>query len=311
MAKKLTQEELDTLLVGIPTNGARYVTIKSTPLDFFCKEKNVDFPKLINTRYGYKYKIGDDWIKPSQLIPIEVIEKAAGSIQAFIELHFNVTINTVVDTQNLLSFYEFWMEPKEMMQFKITANEYLNCEIDQAFYHSYYTPYGNGESPTKYINILKNYPILNSDEDLIGAVDVLKEVLNKDIPLIKNKIGVYPLTIVLIPRSKPIQEEWFQWLRNSVSEWVDDHIEDGYINGCMYIIRQENSPMTHSGETGIYPGITNDTCTISNEIEGKNILLIDDIYTHGVNVDEDAIQAVLDNKPKSIAFYSLAKTLKK
>jgi hypoxanthine-guanine phosphoribosyltransferase len=28
-----------------------------------------------------------------------------------------------------------------------------------------------------------------------------------------------------------------------------------------------------------YPGITKATCTISNEVKGKDILLIDDLYT--------------------------------
>ena len=40
-----------------------------------------------------------------------------------------------------------------------------------------------------------------------------------------------------------------------------------------------------------YPGITAETCEISPDIGGENILLVDDIYTPGVNVDEDASKA--------------------
>lgn len=60
-----------------------------------------------------------------------------------------------------------------------------------------------------------------------------------------------------------------------------------------------------------YPGITKATCTISEEVRGKDILLIDDLYTEGVNIDEDAIQALLDNGAVSVIFYSLGKTLKR
>lgn len=59
-----------------------------------------------------------------------------------------------------------------------------------------------------------------------------------------------------------------------------------------------------------YVGITKATCKISNEVRGKDILLIDDIYTKGVNIDEDAIQALLDNSAKSVIFYAVAKTYK-
>jgi predicted amidophosphoribosyltransferase len=55
-------------------------------------------------------------------------------------------------------------------------------------------------------------------------------------------------------------------------------------------------------------GKTKDTCLISNEIIGKDILLIDDIYTKSINIDEDAIQALLDKGAKSVIFYAVAKT---
>jgi phosphoribosylpyrophosphate synthetase len=59
-----------------------------------------------------------------------------------------------------------------------------------------------------------------------------------------------------------------------------------------------------------YVGITKATCKISSDVRGKDILLIDDIYTKGVNIDEDAIQALLDNGAKSVIFYAVAKTFK-
>jgi len=38
-------------------------------------------------------------------------------------------------------------------------------------------------------------------------------------------------------------------------------------------------------------------------------LLIDDIYTKSINIDEDAIQALIDKGAKSIVFYAIGKTL--
>ena len=58
-----------------------------------------------------------------------------------------------------------------------------------------------------------------------------------------------------------------------------------------------------------YPGITEKTCDVKN-VNRKDILLIDDLYTEGVNIDEDAIQTLLDNGATNVFFYSLGKTKK-
>lgn len=308
MAKDLTQEEMDKLLTGIQTAEKQYVDVKTVSLSSFCMERNETNPRIFKSQFGgYCYRIGTDYVKISQLIPIEIIESAKKSSI----IPPNVSIKYTVDTLGCRVLYEAWIEPDVLNWQKIMPNDYLKEPVIAA-YHTFYRPYNRSEDgPTSYINILKNYPDKHSDEELVKASNTLKDVLDRNLSAIKEKLGVSLLTIVLVPRSKPWQEEWFQWLRRAVSEWVDAHKEEGYINGCEYIIRQKDSPMTHWGETGIYPGITKDTCTLSSEIEGKDILLIDDIYTYGVNVDEDALQAVRDNKPKSITFYSVAKTLKK
>ncbi|MDI9366643.1 MAG: hypothetical protein QM541_16925 [Flavobacterium sp.] len=87
-------------------------------------------------------------------------------------------------------------------------------------------------------------------------------------------------------------------------------------NGTKYIIRHTHTRTTHldrNGEGGEgnlpYPGITKDTCTISEQAKGKDILLIDDLYTKRVNIDEDAIQALIDNGANSVTFYSFGKTV--
>lgn len=58
-----------------------------------------------------------------------------------------------------------------------------------------------------------------------------------------------------------------------------------------------------------YPGITRETCYIDKEkIKNKTIILIDDIYTKTVNIDEDCIQALLDAGAKDVIFYAIART---
>jgi predicted amidophosphoribosyltransferase len=42
---------------------------------------------------------------------------------------------------------------------------------------------------------------------------------------------------------------------------------------------------------------------------GKDILLIDDVYTCSINIDEDAIQALYDNGANSVIFYAIGKTV--
>ena len=58
-----------------------------------------------------------------------------------------------------------------------------------------------------------------------------------------------------------------------------------------------------------YPGISSDTCSFSNNINGKDILLIDDIYTRTVNIDEDVIQSLINLGANTVSFYAIGKTV--
>lgn len=92
---------------------------------------------------------------------------------------------------------------------------------------------------------------------------------------------------------------------------VVDGICDVFDNGTDYMIRHTDTKTNHlRNSTGVLPyvGITKDTCYISENVIGKNILLIDDVYTKTTNVDEDAIQALLDKGAKNVWFYSIGKT---
>lgn len=87
-------------------------------------------------------------------------------------------------------------------------------------------------------------------------------------------------------------------------------------NGTSTIVRKIDTATTHLARSSAkndgpmpYPGITNDTCYIDkSKIYGREVLLIDDIYTRYCNIDEDCIQALLSYGAKRVVFYSVAYT---
>lgn len=168
------------------------------------------------------------------------------------------------------------------------------------------------------ITTLKNQFGDTSIDLLERTSEDMLDILKRDLPLILILSGKAKLTICVIPRSKAessyLSTQLF--LKKTIKAYTTD--QDGFQDGTDYIIRHTDTRTTHMsrsnyGGTGDmpYPGITEATCSISEEVRGKDILLIDDLYTEGVNIDEDAIQALLDNGAESVIFYSLGKTLKR
>jgi len=193
-----------------------------------------------------------------------------------------------------------------MNNFTIYANEYLKINI-QGFYHTQYTGYRNIGNPD-YLNDLKNTFNNFSETKLFNAKQELKNILKQDLFSFPKH-----LVICVVPRAKAQCNYTSNQLlfKKSVQEII---IDLSFIDGTNTIIRENNTKTTHLAHTQYggdgdlpYPGITKNTCKISNNIIGKDILLIDDIYTNGVNVDEDVIQALIDKGAKSVVFYSIGK----
>ncbi len=195
-----------------------------------------------------------------------------------------------------------------MNKFTIFANEYLKYGI-QGFYHTNYMGYKNFNNPD-YLNDLKNTFNDFSKMKLYNAKNKLYNVLKTDLSQFDKT-----LTICVVPRSKA--ENTYsrnQLLFKRVIQQVINEL--GFNDGSDYIKRHTDTKTTHlahtqySGDGNMpYIGITKDTCNISNKVKNKNILLVDDIYTNHVNIDEDAIQALLDKGAKSVIFYSVGKTV--
>ena len=207
-----------------------------------------------------------------------------------------------------------------MEKFTIQANGFLNRDV-QGFYHADYRGGGNWRisgTTENLITTFKNDITTYSSETLINAAKRLKGILLKDLPSILDELDVKQLTVCVVPRAK--KENYYradQKLFRGVVSSVVDHL-DGFENGTNYIIRHTNTRTTHRNRSGHggdgqipYPGITKDTCHISPEVYGKDILLIDDLYTRTINIDEDAIQALLDAGAKSVVFYAIGKTVRR
>jgi predicted amidophosphoribosyltransferase len=148
------------------------------------------------------------------------------------------------------------------------------------------------------------------------ARNQLSAILQQDLPQILNLSGKNNRTVCVIPRAKA--ENTYRQNQHYLKLTIRNVINSlgGFVDGTDYIIRHTNTRTTHKDRSGYggdgelpYPGITKDTCQISGEVIGKDILLIDDLYTKSVNIDEDCIQALLNSGANSVIFYAVGKTV--
>jgi hypothetical protein len=201
-----------------------------------------------------------------------------------------------------------------MIQFTILANEYLSRNTN-AFYHIPYTGMGNQGNPN-YLNDLKNTFNSFSQQTLLFAIQELRNVLDEDLPQIFQSLGFNSITVCVVPRAKAedayhANQQLFRATVQSVIEQIG-----GFVDGTSFIRRHTDTRTTHlrnhvrnyeNKGSLPYSGITEQTCDISPNVRGNNILLIDDIYTPNVNIDEDAINAIIKMGARTVTFYAVGK----
>jgi hypothetical protein len=201
-----------------------------------------------------------------------------------------------------------------MNQFQINANNYL-YRPTTAFFHVPYTGMGKSGNPD-YLNHLKNTFNSFSSNVLQSAVQELRRVLCEDLFQISKLPGFSSMVVCVVPRSK--SENTYHANQQLFLTTVQAVIAQipGFIDGTNYLCRHTNTKTTHLrrevknyNNDGLepYPGITGQTCNISPHVRGRDILLVDDIYTPGVNIDEDAINALLIAGARSVTFYAVGK----
>ena len=216
-----------------------------------------------------------------------------------------------------------------MQQFTILSSErnfshqvlgamYLDRDV-QAFYHDDYVPGDNRKVDGTVENLictLKNDIHPYPHAILREAREKLVNIVATDLSQILRATGKVSLRICVVPRAK--REQLYRadqlYFRSAIQ--MATELVDGCEDGTHDIIRHTNTRTTHRNKSGNggdgplpYVGITRDTCTISDSVVGKDILLIDDLYTKTINIDEDCLQALLDAGARSVFFYSIGRTV--
>lgn len=205
----------------------------------------------------------------------------------------------------------------------IHKNEFLHTDI-AAYFNTYYVGYKQPNNPD-FLNELKNTFNNTPLDRLNAAVSSLYQKFVEDIPQIIRENNFNECVLVGVPRSKAHssystnQLLFNETIKKSCCDILKEVTFCKLWDGSNAIIRLKNTKTTHirkevngfnNDGDNPYPGITKNTCKISEELKGKNIILIDDIYTRGVNIDEDCIQALLDLGAEKVVFYSIGYTIR-
>jgi predicted amidophosphoribosyltransferase len=198
-----------------------------------------------------------------------------------------------------------------MMKYSVNRNGFLASDVN-AFFHCDYIKYRAANNPD-FIVELKNNFNNNSEFTLEQAQRKLASLLQSDLPKVAKVMGWIKPTVCVMPRSK-VHAHYGQNQLGFVKTVAAALAEmSNFVDGSDYIVRKINTRTTHlstsNGGADPYVGITKDTCVISDQVKGKQIILVDDIYTRSVNIDEDAIQALLDCGAASVCLYTVARTL--
>lgn len=213
--------------------------------------------------------------------------------------------------------------PEELRSFTLLKNRFLRKDT-ACYYVLDYLRYGVPDNPY-FILTLKNTFNSESADDLAQAMDMTCNILLRWVPTVMSNEGLSSSVMVCVPRAKALNTYTPQQcgLLSAVSEAAE--LLENVTNGTDAIVRVVNTKTTHlrntvsrvtanrikEPNTGAepYPGITRDTCQIDARlIRQKDILLVDDIYTAGVNIDEDCIQALYDAGAKSVTLFALSCT---
>lgn len=199
-----------------------------------------------------------------------------------------------------------------MKSFTINKNKYLTRDV-KGYYNTDYVSYQKQGNPD-FINHLKNMTKQFDEMDLVKDYMEVAERFTDDVKLIIEKNCLKNPVVCVIPRSKTDSSYSQSQLmfRKAISSSADTL---RLINATNVIKRVKDTKTTHNWRltknTGDdpYVGITKDTCEINkNAILGKDVILVDDIYTEGVFVAEDCLQTLLDFGAKSVILYVIAKT---
>lgn len=223
-------------------------------------------------------------------------------------------LNSINQITNLYRMEKFILEPVV----ESTGKKVLNAQVNAYCSYFYETGLSQYSTPGRIehaIWTLKN-DVRPFPSNLNNAGSLIYNVFRRD--LIRIPRGENKLLVCMVPRAKkitayrPDQLHFRNILNNALNSM------SCFDNGVDCITRVVDTKTTHARfsnqiDQGLSPhaGITLKTCQISEKVRGRDILLVDDVYTPSINIDEDCIQALLDSGAKSVTFYAVAKTIKR
>lgn len=206
-----------------------------------------------------------------------------------------------------------------MNKFIMEANQFLNRNVP-SYFHADFHGAGQPGNPD-FLYKLKNDPHHKwSQQHIRYAINDLNAVLGIDFPKIIKQVEASTLTVCVVPRAKAEASYRPDQLLFKATVGAYARSTPGFADGSDFIIRHTNTRTTHlrNPVDGFendgrmpYPGIASETCNFSAHIRGRDILLVDDIYTKTVNIDEDMVQALFDNGARSVVFYAIGNTPKR
>lgn len=206
-----------------------------------------------------------------------------------------------------------------MNKFIMEANQFLSRNVS-SYFHADFHGAGQPGNPD-FLYKLKNDPHHKwSQQHIRYAISDLNAVLGIDLPEIIKQVEASTLTVCVVPRAKAEVSYRPDQLMFKATVGAYARSTPGFADGSDFIIRHTNTRTTHlrNPVDGFendgrmpYPGIASDTCNFSAHIRGRDILLVDDIYTKTVNIDEDMVQALFDNGARSVVFYAIGNTPKR
>src|SRR5690606_3114127 len=173
-----------------------------------------------------------------------------------------------------------------MWKFTITptidhkGNYYLKREV-QAYFHSKYSS-GSGQWQVKgsienIICTLKNDITPYTEDVLQNVADQLENILKTDLPQVLKLSGKNSLVVCVVPRAKVNYNANQLYFKKTVSTVAKQL--PGLIDGTEYIKRVKDTKTTHRARWGYggngdmpHPNITVNTCDLSKNLNGKDIL---------------------------------------
>lgn len=203
-----------------------------------------------------------------------------------------------------------------MNQFTMEENQFLGRNVPGYFHVNFYGA-GQPGNPD-FLYKLKNDSHHNwSQQQIKFAISNLNRVIDVDFPEILKQTKASTLTVCVVPRAKAETSYRPDQLLFKATVGTYARSAHGFADGSNFIIRHTNTRTTHlrrpvegfeNDGRMPYPGISLDTCNFSTQIKGRDILLVDDIYTKTVNIDEDMAQALFDSGARSVVFYAIGNT---